>query len=80
MLLRLCHFFDKRPPFCLVLFLGLNSTVVASCLSIDCTYSIFVFRLLQMGLTLLQGEILPNNISKGVLRERVYNTALDFYA
>ncbi|XP_052799861.1 phosphatidylinositol 4-kinase alpha-like isoform X2 [Mya arenaria] len=37
-------------------------------------------RLLSMGLSLLQGDMLPNNISKGVLRERVYNTALDFYA
>ncbi|KAL4223436.1 Phosphatidylinositol 4-kinase alpha [Mactra antiquata] len=37
-------------------------------------------RILQMGLSLLQGEILPNNVSKGVLRERVYKTALDFYA
>ncbi|XP_053375288.1 phosphatidylinositol 4-kinase alpha-like [Mercenaria mercenaria] len=36
--------------------------------------------LLHMGLNLLQGNNLPNNISKGVLRERVYNTALDFYA
>ncbi|XP_060554504.1 phosphatidylinositol 4-kinase alpha-like isoform X3 [Ruditapes philippinarum] len=36
--------------------------------------------LLHMGLSLLQGNNLPNNVIKGVLRERVYNTALDFYA
>ncbi|XP_052243319.1 phosphatidylinositol 4-kinase alpha-like isoform X4 [Dreissena polymorpha] len=37
-------------------------------------------RLLSMGMSLLQGDTLPNNTCKGVLRERVYNTALDFYA
>ncbi|KAL5017409.1 hypothetical protein ScPMuIL_006998 [Solemya velum] len=38
------------------------------------------FRLLIMGLSLLQGEILPNSTNKSVLRERVYAAALDYFA
>ena len=34
----------------------------------------------MMGLSLLQGDYLPNTTSKGVLRERVYSTALDYFA
>ena len=34
----------------------------------------------MMGLSLLQGDYLPNTTSKGVLRERVYATALDYFA
>ncbi|XP_055863268.1 phosphatidylinositol 4-kinase alpha-like isoform X4 [Biomphalaria glabrata] len=37
------------------------------------------FRLLSMGLSLLQGDILPNTPSKTVLRERVYAATLDFF-
>ncbi|UYV78927.1 PI4KA [Cordylochernes scorpioides] len=37
------------------------------------------FRLLSCGLSLLQGDILPRTISKGVLRERIYSAALDFF-
>ncbi|BFZ04518.1 hypothetical protein BsWGS_07556 [Bradybaena similaris] len=37
------------------------------------------FRLLSMGLSLLQGESLPNTPAKSVLRERVYAATLDFF-
>ncbi|KAK3796327.1 hypothetical protein RRG08_021349 [Elysia crispata] len=37
------------------------------------------FRLLSMGLSLLQGDNLPNTPAKTVLRERVYAATLDFF-
>ena len=36
-------------------------------------------RLLTMGLSLLQGDVLPNTAAKCVLRERVYAATLDFF-
>ncbi|XP_064651813.1 phosphatidylinositol 4-kinase alpha-like isoform X3 [Lineus longissimus] len=36
-------------------------------------------RLLTMGLSLLQGDILPNTTSKTVLRSRVYAASLDYF-
>ncbi|CAH1801953.1 unnamed protein product [Owenia fusiformis] len=36
-------------------------------------------RMLAMGLSLLQGDILPTATSKSVLRERIYATALDYF-
>lgn len=43
------------------------------CLPVPC------FRLLTMGLSLLQGSILPNTTNKSVLRERVYAATLDWF-
>lgn len=40
----------------------------------------FVYRLLSMGLQLLQGSYLPNATCKTVLRERLYAAALDYFA
>ncbi|XP_052072692.1 phosphatidylinositol 4-kinase alpha-like isoform X2 [Mytilus californianus] len=37
-------------------------------------------RMLCMGLSILQGDTLPNTTSKTVLRERVYASALDYFA
>ncbi|KAK7505986.1 hypothetical protein BaRGS_00002708 [Batillaria attramentaria] len=37
------------------------------------------FRLLTMGLSLLQGDVLPNTAAKSVLRERVYAATLDYF-
>ncbi|ESO97694.1 hypothetical protein LOTGIDRAFT_103639 [Lottia gigantea] len=36
-------------------------------------------RLLIMGLSLLQGDILPNTAGKSVLRERIYAASLDYF-
>ncbi|XP_046360282.2 phosphatidylinositol 4-kinase alpha-like isoform X1 [Haliotis rufescens] len=36
-------------------------------------------RLLSMGLSLLQGDLLPNTSAKSVLRERIYASTLDFF-
>lgn len=37
------------------------------------------FRLLQCGLTLLQGDILPKSLGKNILRERVYCACFDTF-
>ncbi|KAI5696345.1 hypothetical protein M8J76_010849 [Diaphorina citri] len=37
------------------------------------------FRLLQCGLSLLQGDVLPRSLSKNVLRERIYCACLDVF-
>lgn len=53
------------------------------CLSFICFfYNCYFFslsRLLTMGLSLLQGDLLPNNLSRSVLRERVYAATLDYF-
>ena len=38
-----------------------------------------VCRLLSIGMSLLQGDLLPNTLAKSVLREKIYGTALDFF-
>jgi phosphatidylinositol 4-kinase len=38
------------------------------------------FRLLNIGMALLQGDILPSTMAKSALRERVYATTLDYFA
>lgn len=37
------------------------------------------FRLLQCGLTLLQGDVLPKSLGKNILRERVYCACFDIF-
>lgn len=37
------------------------------------------FRLLNSGLSLVQGEALPSSLSKSVLRERIYSAAIDYF-
>nr|XP_022907836.1 phosphatidylinositol 4-kinase alpha [Onthophagus taurus] len=37
------------------------------------------FKLLQCGLSLLQGDILPKSLAKNVLRERIYCCCLDYF-
>lgn len=37
------------------------------------------FRLLNCGLSLVQGETLANSVSKFVLRERIYSAAIDYF-
>lgn len=37
------------------------------------------FRLLSVGMALLQGDLLPNALAKSVLREKIYATALDYF-
>ncbi|XP_031331988.1 phosphatidylinositol 4-kinase alpha isoform X2 [Photinus pyralis] len=37
------------------------------------------FKLLACGLSLLQGDVLPKNLAKNVLRERIYCSCLDYF-
>lgn len=37
------------------------------------------FKLLQCGLSLLQGNTLPKSLSRNILRERIYSHALDYF-
>lgn len=37
------------------------------------------FRLLNCGLSLLQGDVLPRSMAKNLLRERVYQACLDYF-
>ncbi len=37
------------------------------------------FRLLNCGMSLLQGDVLPKTVAKNVLRQRIYNTSLDYF-
>ncbi len=37
------------------------------------------FRLLHCALSLLQGDMLPRSMAKNLLRERVYQAALDYF-
>ena len=38
-----------------------------------------VSRLLNCGMSLLQGEVLPKSLAKHVLRQRIYSCSLDFF-
>ncbi len=37
------------------------------------------FRLLACGMSLLQGDVLLNSMSKNLLRQRIYSVALDYF-
>ena len=37
------------------------------------------FRLLNCGMSLLQGDVLPKSLSKHALRQRIYSCSLDFF-
>ena len=37
------------------------------------------FKLLNCGMSLLQGDVLPKSLAKHVLRQRIYSCALDFF-
>lgn len=37
------------------------------------------FRLLNCGMSLLQGDVLPKSIAKNVLRQRIYSASLDYF-
>jgi len=41
--------------------------------------NVFYFRLLSMGLSLLQADLLPQGTAKCVLRERIYASTLQYF-
>ena len=55
--------------------------ILHGCLGVNCLVplSLWFSRLLTMGLSLLQGDVLPNTAAKCVLRERVYAATLDYF-
>ncbi len=73
------------PRFCcqkgkgLPLVLYSEWSVSCICVSID-VGACLVVRLLSIGLSLLQGDILANTMCKSVLRERVYAATLDYFS
>ena len=48
---------------------------------LDFLYSFLcvVFRLLNCGMSLLQGEVMSATLSKHVLRQKIYSCSLDFF-
>uniref|UniRef100_A0A6G1SC07 1-phosphatidylinositol 4-kinase n=1 Tax=Aceria tosichella TaxID=561515 RepID=A0A6G1SC07_9ACAR len=58
----------------LIMNIGLDRAPSRNILSIGCR-----FRLMSCGLSLIQSDSLPRNISNIVLRERIYRTAIDYF-
>ena len=50
-----------------------------NCLSRHITTLRARFRLLHLGLSMLQGDFLTNSVVKNVLRERIYLNAMDYF-
>lgn len=69
---------DKVEMFCILLHrclpLQKNITQNRNVVTVGCR-----FKLLQCGLSLLQGNTIPKSLSKNILRERIYHHALDYF-
>lgn len=69
---------DKVEMFCLLLHKCLpivkNSRQNRSVNTVGCR-----FKLLQCGLSLLQGNTIPKSLARNILRERIYSHALDYF-
>lgn len=69
---------DKVEMFCLLLHRCLpitkDSKQNRSVSTVGCR-----FKLLQCGLSLLQGNTIPKSLSRNILRERIYSHALDYF-
>ncbi|XP_055374781.1 phosphatidylinositol 4-kinase alpha [Condylostylus longicornis] len=69
---------DKVELFCLLLHrclpIAKASKQVRSVNAVGCR-----FKLLQCGLSLLQGNTIPKSLARNILRERIYSNALDYF-
>ncbi|XP_030382082.1 phosphatidylinositol 4-kinase alpha isoform X1 [Scaptodrosophila lebanonensis] len=69
---------DKVEMFCLLLHRCLpilkNSRQNRQVSTVGCR-----FKLLQCGLSLLQGNTIPKSLARNILRERIYSNALDYF-
>ncbi|XP_037935498.1 phosphatidylinositol 4-kinase alpha isoform X1 [Teleopsis dalmanni] len=69
---------DKVEMFCLLLHRCLpipkNNKQNRQVSTVGCR-----FKLLQCGLSLLQGNTLPKSLARNILRERIYSNALDYF-
>lgn len=69
---------DKVEMFCLLLHRCLPITKTSKqnrqVSSVGCR-----FKLLQCGLSLLQGNTVPKSLARNILRERIYSNALDYF-
>lgn len=69
---------DKVEMFALLLHrclpMDVNSKQTRNVSTVGCR-----FKLLQCGLSLLQGNTLPKSLSRNILRERIYSHALDYF-
>ncbi|XP_073835112.1 phosphatidylinositol 4-kinase III alpha isoform X2 [Musca autumnalis] len=70
---------DKVEMFCLLLHRCLpiikNSKQNRQVSTVGCR-----FKLLQCGLSLLQGNTVPKSLARNILRERIYSNALDYFS
>lgn len=69
---------DKVEMFALLLHrclpMDINSKTNRDVATVGCR-----FKLLQCGLSLLQGNTLPKSLARNILRERIYSHALDYF-
>lgn len=69
---------DKVEMFALLLHrclpMDINSKTNRDVATVGCR-----FKLLQCGLSLLQGNTLPRSLARNILRERIYSHALDYF-
>ncbi|KAM7348854.1 phosphatidylinositol 4-kinase III alpha isoform 1-T1 [Cochliomyia hominivorax] len=69
---------DKVEMFCFLLHrclpIAKNSKQNRQVATIGCR-----FKLLQCGLSLLQGNTIPKSLARNILRERIYSNALDYF-
>lgn len=69
---------DKVEMFCLLLHrclpMEVNHKQNRSVSTVGCR-----FKLLQCGLSLLQGNTIPKSLARNILRERIYSHALDYF-
>lgn len=69
---------DKVEMFCLLLHrclpIAKNSKQNRQVSTVGCR-----FKLLQCGLSLLQGNTVPKSLARNILRERIYSNALDYF-
>ena len=55
------------------------NSVFLSLISVSLSVCLSAARLLSLAVIVLQETLVPNTLERTLLRERVYNTALDYF-